>query len=469
MERFDASLHNAFYSGRYQELTRLLGQQKTMRNRKLNLQAADVEPCMQIYPYALSAWPVIISDERIAEFDDFISRLPALYLKAIKCMFGDDAAAFTRYLLEPTELHSLLMDTPLDVTQMFNRHDVLYSQGNLKLLEVNSGTTIGGWQPGLVEIQFRQVLKEFPATADWDLHHRSVMDNLFKIVYAQMQRLNPAADNLNILLLLMLSDEERHLAAEWCSLLELIFQRAIGSFPKCGKLVLFTDLERVEFPESGEVRFDGQQFDAILLPAPQYLTAHETVLKQLTRAHCARRIVMPDCELYTVFGNKMLMALLHEPALEPHLSAHELDFIARHIPFTTPMQEKTLRWGGKESLLSDLLSSCKQDFVIKKSHSMQGRDVYVGKFIEQAEWDAIIQRHLGVEDWLAQQYCQADLALAVDASGELNTHAFIWGIFDGGARYSGAFVRGMATGPGNGVINSATGAVEFSVFEEVAA
>jgi uncharacterized circularly permuted ATP-grasp superfamily protein len=148
------------------------------------------------------------------------------------------------------------------------------------------------------------------------------------------------------------------------------------------------------------------------------------------------------------------------------LSAEENDFIRRHIPFSARLQNEEVRWQGRRMRMDDLLSEYKDGLVIKKAHSFQGKDVHIGKFTSEEDWSGLIARLNGDSDWLVQEYCAADLVRAPDCAGKLTDYAAVWGIFDTGNSYGGAFVRGMAAGRGAGVINSAQGAVEFPVFVE---
>lgn len=443
-------------SARQSELIALLNQDAGMRGRRLDLLADDVEPSMQDYSFSVSAWPVIISQAHIRQFNGLVARLPKLIAKAVRCMFPEDAAGFSAYLHESMLLHGILLGADIDFRQMMNRHDMIYVNGDLKLVEVNAGSTIGGWQPGLLENKMRQIWQEYPATAQWNLHHRNVLDAMFGVVSASMLRLKKHRAVGNIL---MPMPEQ----PEWRQVLQGVFAKSVPAALKGGKVHFFSDVSEITFSPAGAVYFAGHRMDAALLPSMPADT-----MMRLTTAHLAGHIVLPDSLLYTFFGNKMLMALLHEPALQQHLSEEERAFIRRHVPFTMTMKARTLAWGGTSWELGELLSTHKDGFVIKKSHSLSGRDVFVGKYLDQTRWNAIVAEHVDMDDWLAQEYCGADVVHVPDMQGNVCEHTVVWGIFDTGGTYGGAFVRAMAHGQGLGVVNSKNGAVEFAVFEEVA-
>ncbi|MBV6325520.1 hypothetical protein [Duganella violaceipulchra] len=456
--------NNGFYSQRFRQLAELWRQEPAMRRHRLALDGAGVAASMRDYPYALSAWPVIISRQHIEQFQRFIDDLPRLCHKAVRCMFGDDAAAFARYLNVSEVEHAVLREHGLDLVQMLNRHDIVFSDGVLKLIEVNAGSTIGGWQPGLLEPQLREVLGSYAATAQWALHHRQVLRGMMAAVHAAVLRCKPGRASGNLLVLI---DDGRLAEVEMRKLYQDVFQG--GGGPLAGGTLHFaTDCSALSFAADGAPQVGGAPIDAVLMALPEGRPIPPHIHMRMIAAHLAGHIVMPDSPRYTWFGNKLLMALLHEPALQPQLSEAERALVARHIPLTMTMADTPQPWQGATWDKRELLLARREQFVIKKSHSLRGRDVFVGRYCTPERWAAVVAAQLGQADWLAQQYCAADLALAPDAEGQLIEYALIWGVFDLAGRYGGAFVRGMPRGAGAGVVNSANGATEFAVLEETA-
>jgi hypothetical protein len=461
----EKKIDNRFYSAHCARLAELQGQNAAMRLRRLRLDADDVVPFMRDYGYPLSAWPIIIGSERIAEFAQFVTRLPRLYLKAVKCLFEGSGEQFAAYLNESPLIHEMLMAPDFDIAQMVNRHDVVFSGGQLKLLEVNAGCAIGGWQPGLLEPQFRQILDEFRETATWRLRHRQVIDQLFAGVLAAIGERKPALRGKHVL---MYCPDQDALAGAAIRERFAHTVLALGAQGRHDQLFLFSDFASLTFRKDGALCFEGQEMDAILLADAVHGGVSKALYLRLIGAQMMGRIVMPDSTLYTVFGNKLLMATLHEPALQAHLTEAERAFIAAHIPYTVRMASQSVTWEGRAWELGALLRARKDAFVVKQAHSFQGRGVHIGKFSSDAEWEEVLARVRGNADWLAQAYCAVDCASAPDMAGNLSRYALVWGIFDTGNAYGGAFIRGMATDDGRGVINSAQGALEFCVFEEAA-
>ncbi|MES2316845.1 MAG: hypothetical protein V4631_05060 [Pseudomonadota bacterium] len=455
--------NNHFYSPRYSQLAELWAREETLRKLQIDFDSPDLHTCAQDYEYPVAGWPVIISAARVAEFENLVGRLPALFRKAMQLYFGDDAAAFADYLQVPAVTHAILAAAPFEPRGLLNRHDLLFAQGELKLIEVNAGSTIGGWQLDYLESMLRAVLAQGGETARWSLYYRNVIDAMIKAIFGAIALLRAPAGGNVLLVTGDLADLGQLVPA-----LREAFARLRPTALSGGALLVCDDHSEISFGVDGTAWCQGLRVDAVMLLMREGEEVKPALNLRLVSAHMAGHLVMPDSPLCTIYGNKTLMALVHEPALAPLLSAEERDLVARNIPYTTRLRESTLEWAGEQWSLRPLLLARKDDFVIKKSHSLQGRDVYIGKYCTSGEWNDVVERLFGEPDWLAQQFFPADHTTAPDAQGEMIDWAFVWGVFDAGQRYGGAFVRGMPVRNGKGVINSAQGATEYAVFEEMA-
>ncbi|MYM84893.1 hypothetical protein GTP44_23465 [Duganella sp. FT50W] len=457
----------AYLSERHQELMVLLEQRPDLRGITLDTQDKAVAACVRGYQYRVSAWPIIVSPARIAAFEAFLRRYPALCYKAMQLWLTHDVDAFCNYLNVSPLVHGIVRDARPDWGQMLNRHDVVLTCGVLRLIEVNAGCTIGGWQLGWMAPQFRAILQQAPETAQWALSGRNVMDQMFLSVCQSIVRVRPGRPG-NLLFYLSEADavSERMLAQHYRQTYEKVRPAVIDS----GDIFFFSDFSAIDFGLDGSVHYAGNEIDAVLLGIPEEHTetTNASVLLRLVAAHLAGQIVMPDSPLYTIVGNKTLMAMLHEPEVQEMLCDEERKLIELHVPYTVRLAPRRLRWRGQNWELAALLQQRQKEFVLKKSHSRQGRDVFVGRYTDEARWSGLVEELMNEPDWLAQEFCEADVGLGVDDAGQLVNCAFIWGLFDTGHAYGGAFVRGMPIQQTDGVINSAKGAIEFQVLETAA-
>lgn len=447
-------------------LNQLLLQKPALAQETVNFDRADVAEFMLDYEYEMSTWPVVVSQSLIAQFDHFNRHLCPLIAKAVKGFFKDDSEHFARYLNVPGIILELFNSIELDIKSIVSRHDLIFSDGQFKLIEINAGSTIGGWQHDWLYKAFAQVLAQQPETNKWHLKYTPVMAQMFAAVLNAVVRAAKPGATGNVLLAKFFTNEKGQTFEGLAQGMSAVFDKAKQTLMPQAQLLFFDDFEQLKFNDNGSVFYQRKEIDAVLLPLPVGFGISQSVSLKLMSSFVKNKIVFPDSPLHHLFGNKHLLSLLHEPALRTLLSEAEQQLIENHIPWSTKMADKMVIYQGKEQPLVALLKNQKDQFVLKKSQSYQGIDVVVGKYCQQQQWGQWVEKLINEDDWLAQQFCTPDVVPACDKSLGVVGHQMVWGIFDFDGGYCGAFVRGAAQNSKNGVINSANGATEFIVFEE---
>lgn len=453
-----------FYSDRLAALLQALASEPDMREQSFDLKASGVVAFMGNYKYRMSAWPIIVSQERIREFDHFIATLPEILFKAIREYFGSDGEAFARYLNVPAVILDLLNDLAPHPRDLFFRHDVIFSEGSFKLLEVNAGSTIGGWQHDWLAGQFRSILDSHDTTAGWGLEQRAVLEGTFRATFDSIRRLKGERAEGHVLICSQSDDEEytHQLEEDF----QTIFRRARPAGMANGRLLFYGDFADIVFHPDGRISYNGVVADALLLTIAPDIDVPKDLYIQLLKSVLSGQVFCPDTPVHTLLGRKSLLALVHEPDLQPRLSTGEQQFIRRYIPWTAKLSNPVMHWQGSDYPAETLLLAQREQLVIKKSQSMEGRDVFVGRYTPADEWRRLVHTHRQDHDWLVQAFCAADEIGGCDQERGLCSYQPVWGVFAVANRYGGAFVRGDVSGSGDGVINSAKGATEFIVFEE---
>ncbi|WDE09258.1 hypothetical protein SG34_031330 [Thalassomonas viridans] len=453
-----------FYSPRYLQLIRLLSANEGMRRHRICAESDNLVDFMKTYEYDYGAWPMIISKARVAEFDAFIKVFPDMVYKAINSYFQGDSREFSRYFQSPALIYELLQDAQIDNRELLNRYDTLYCGQVLKILEVNSGSNIGGWQLDYLHPQFSRILASYRQTRQWHLKQRHAVNAMLTALTDCITRTLPETSKGNILIYFQ-DDKDDGLKQLRIDLANLYQEIKPEHFPE-GKIMYFSDCADISFTGQCRVKYRQETIDVLIMPEPDRPIFPDNFCRQLIQSRLANRLIFPDSPLHTIIGNKHALALLHEEAVQQALSAEEVHMINRHVPWTAKMTREAVFWRGERWALRQLLIREQAAFVIKKSHSLQGRDVYVGRYLQPDAWLMHLDEVLGEGDWLAQEFCQADPVLMCDQASGLNLYRQVWGVFDINNAYGGAFVRANPLDGGNGVINSANGATEFAVFEE---
>lgn len=442
--------------------------QKLIESVKNKLPLGPFNPKQDLIPqfmhdytetYHVSPVPLVISQQQASEFEEFIKPLCQLIIKCMKIYFRDDSLQFSNYLNEKTIIYDLIKQFGCATTAKLIRHDVILSGPDIKLLEINVGTNVGGWQHDWLSKGYEQLFQE---SGIYKPSYRNISINIFKYLAEEIKKIKP---NTNQNLLFQLHPEVAH---------DYSFQSSIRNLytevtqSKTNNLFFFDSFSKIDFAPNGSVIFENQVMDAIMLGASEEIHIPDQIHSRLCSSALGNHFVYPDNPLNTILGNKTLLALIHEPEVLSSLSANEMSYIKRHIPWTSKINKPKVLWQEQQYEMLELLYAYKDQLVIKKSHSMGGKDVFVGKFTDTDSWQAIARDLYQDNDWLVQEYCTATHFTGSTKFGNIDVLEPVWGIFDIKNQYGGGFVRVSQRSDDVGVINSANGALEFTVFEEAA-
>jgi hypothetical protein len=454
--------NNGYYSKKFQELMLSLQPPSAGSSQGKDSLSLAKSAFWQKYreKYRIAPWPFIISKDIVQQFNDCIKPLTDICYEAILTFFGDDSQKFTAYLDDSPVIYELLKTTKFNSKNVLLRHDAVFTNGELKLVEINAGSTIGGWQHDWMSEVYDESLAANNKTASWNLKFNNVTKNLFDSICKSIKQNNPNASG-NVLFYEY--DDDAYDLEDLKQNMRDLYHKA-GHFSH-GEVLFFNDPTRLEFKQDGSVQYQGKTIDAVLLSAP--LPFPVSFYTRLMTCYMRGKLVFPDNLFHTLLGNKLLFALLHEASVLEQVDGNTRSFIERHIPWTAKTTASAVFWKGQRVALEELLLSQKELFVLKKARSAQGADVYLGRDMETEHWCKLVSELQQTAGWIAQEYCVPDTVVACNENAEPGAYQPVWGIFDTGNQYGGAFVRAKLMGHGNGVINSANGALEFLVYEEV--
>jgi hypothetical protein len=464
--------YQGILSGKYFDLLEQLRARPDMRAVELQLDRDETIGFMRDYDrmYRVGTWPIILTSKPV--FDEFAANLPMLCYKIIKLAFGDDAKSFSRFFNLPSVLYHVLKDREIDFSEILIRYDGAFSGGEFKLMEINSGSAIGGWQLCWIANIFSEILARFPETASLGIRQSPVTAGIFNNVINMIRRRNARGATGSILWywtdgFVQQAAFEAAFAAHYDRIKPVDFE---------GTLQFLEDANEIEFTRSGLVVYRGRVIDAVMLPSSFYQYDGDKIkvpdfpkslVVRLGSSHMAGQVSYPDSPFYTLLGSKRLLALLHSYKEDLRLEPLERQLLGKHVPWCHRMSDTTVDWRRERWRLQDLLRAGKDHFVLKKSASCQGKDVIVGARQTSQAWEQALVELTDPKDWIAQEYCVIDPIDYCPPLGEVMPHDFVWGVFASGNQHIGEFLRAVPTGTGKGVINSAAGALEVPVFSEV--
>ncbi len=413
--------------------------------------------------YPMQAWPALVGREMIEEIDTAVSGITALVKQIPARIFDGDVPRIARYFNITPGRVATLLEPPDLVANMVARTDFLVSERGIQFLEVNMSARLGGWSLRFWEkfYRTRPALAAFLAEEGIEPRYRDPIRQVFRCVIRNAVRSGLAAQGEVNLALLVKSTEVSHTPEASLPVFRALYAETLAEQDAgLGGTVSFG-----AFPESFEIRKDkvylknGKRVHALYEfssgPAPlEIFLAAKSGLVQLYNGPAQR-----------FSGDKRCLALLSEHAASGRFDARERNLIERCVPWGRDVMPGPVEYQGERHDLATLLHGRREDFVIKKGWSFEGRDVLVGIATPQDEWDRTLDEALAAGGWLVQERVASRPYLFQAGEYGAEPHSVVWGAFCIDGAFGGGFLRMAPQGRGDGVINSARGATEGYIFE----
>ena len=460
----DIRANNAFYSDLFAELADLLAADKQMAAMSFDDENSSISDFMSNFIYNVSPWPVIINDATVRTFSRVVDNIPAVLIKVIDHFAKHDPEWLCDYLNISEVALARYVQNPISTDDIMCRYDAIMTEKSLKLVEINIGSSLGGWWSDWLYPEIQAALDNVNVVKDWNHKYRKISENTFKAVWQSIVRLKGADAKGNVFIFLP-DTATTNLDVVHAHLNTLVMDTKPDLYPD-GKLYIFNELDDIEWRTDGDMAIDGVVMDTLLLPIVKGDELPISFMAKLQAYSEKGKLYFPDNDSLTTLANKLLFPLAHHPQALEVMTNTERALIEEHIPWSTKLNSETIHRGGEAFDAAQYIKDNQQGLVFKKSQSMQGKDVLVGCTTETEEWLAFYEQNKHDTDWLIQAYCAPDLIYAADQNVGFSSYRMVWGIFGFNDNYSGAWCRAVNESNDDTVINLARGAVEFVVTEE---
>ncbi|MEO8240456.1 MAG: hypothetical protein ABI576_20295, partial [Flavobacterium sp.] len=343
------------------------------------------------------------------------------------------------------------------------RLDLTYTEDGFKILEANIGSSIGGWQIHSFEHLIRKLHPELTENRD-QYHSKNTLQIYINFLVDQvLKKVTTVKDTINIFI--DNGFDESELEQKLADNTSLLFfneflQRELSKRGLKGE-AFSGNLNELQLVNN-DLCYKNNLIHGIAV-----LSMEVQVNIAVFRAFVTDKVYFPDHLGLKMMGDKRNLAILLELAHEGKFSLEENELILKNVPWTVFIENKKILFKNKEYNLLELLKNNKEQFVIKVARGYQGKDVFVGKFNTDDEWQEAIDLALSTNAFIAQEFSESIDFLAPNGQNIWTSHKLIWGSFGFGDSYGGVWVRMSEVKTDVGVINSATGAVEAIVFEVV--
>lgn len=427
---------------------------------RINTNDASVPDAFKNYKYPVNAWPVLINKEMTDELKELSLKIPILIQKIAALYFENDIKKIADFYFEGNEmLAEFAMMCHAKNLEIGCRLDLTYTQDGFKILEANIGSSLGGWQIQNFETIIRRNHSElidkdkkdnYKTKNTMQLYMKFLVEQIIKCVGDKNKTLNLFIDMRD-----MKDELENRQSLEF---FDNFFKQELDKHGLKGEA--FTgNMDLMELID-GNLCLGDKIIHGIIV-----LTLGVNVTPAVFRAFMMDKVYLPDHIGLSMLGDKRNLSLLLELAQKGKFSPEENALILKSIPWTSFVENKKAIFKNKEIDLTELLKTNKEQFVIKASRGYQGKDVFIGKFSNDSEWNEALETALKSGAFIVQEFSDSLGFSAPNVQNEWTPHKLIWGAFGFGDSYGGVWVRMSEVRTDVGVINSATGAVEAIVFE----
>lgn len=425
-------------------------------SHRLNTNSELISEFFRGFKYPISSWPILLPERLTDELTRVSIEIPGLLNEIPKLYFKNDAKRIADFYFDgDVQMAEFFMLCTQKKTPVSSRLDLTYTTNGFKVLEVNMGSSIGGMEFQHFEPLIEDLHAELAGSEEVQYKARQTQNIYIKFLVDQI---GEVGGEVNIFLVGKEGEDETHKEAKKKFFNDLLVKELAESGRK-GAIYIDT-LHSLKF-ENNALYYNENVMHSVLILDHSLVS----MSPDLFRALLMDKVYFPD-HLGTMFlGDKRNLGLLRRLAKEEAFSKTQNELILNHIPWTEIIEDTNVLYQGKSVPMVKLLKHNKDEFVVKIADGMQGNDVYVGKYMNNQEWNAAIIKAVEHGKFIAQKFSDSISLLAPDETKNWVPHKLVWGSFNFGAIYGGVWVRMSAIKNNSGVINSATGAVEAIVYE----
>lgn len=403
-----------------------------------------------IYGDAFLTRPAFLGRGESREVGELISRLYDLLLTLPHRLHGGDLRAFTASLgWTPEQLGATLRadGRPRELPRSA-RVDLYRDEEGFRLLELNGGSPLGGWDIALLN---RTLLQE-PYMASFAEEHGLEFTDGIEVLLDLWRQSFPG---------LGLSANPVVALVEWpdsYAVMEPHLRRMAGLLAAHGIDAVPCHLGQVEYRTDG-VHVSGRRVDVVhrWFVINDVVTAEDVaLLAPLSRA-ADRGLVHLFTPLENeVYGSKAALALLSDERNRHLFDRAEREVIDRLLPWTRLVRDERAEVAGEQVNLLRYASAHRHDLVLKASSSHSGLDVLAGWETPAGAWADAVRAAVDGPSVLQRRVRPVAEDFPVPGGGATEPVVLTWGVFLAGQGYGGAYLRGTAD-LDSGVISSGRG------------
>ncbi|WP_131738783.1 hypothetical protein [Actinomadura roseirufa] len=339
-------------------------------------------------------------------------------------LFGGDRRAFCA-AIGADEQRTAVMTAAAHEPILYGRADLYQSEDGYRLLELNSGSELGGVDISEVN---RALLDTEPFGAfakEHDLSHVDTPAAIARHFIEATQKENP-----------VVADLEAIGAMPVYLGLHRAFQETMKRY---GVEILLGEADQVQYRD-GRPYLQDRPIDLVV----RYFSVNQMVkdprnvehVQALERAHEEGKVVLWTPLSNSMFSYKSCLALVSDPDVRADLSAEENALIDRILPWTRILTPD----------LVDQVRAEREHMILKPFANLAGQGIHVGWDQTDREWAENLAACDGRTHIVQRRVVPVTEPVMDPATGTVHDYRAVWGPFLFSDGYGGAFCRTVPVG-----------------------
>lgn len=423
--------------------------------------ADDLPPWTRTYPTTQLTWPTFVGPEKLRQIKGAVEKVCDLVKSLSTRIFNGDSERISDfYSYGDASLMELLIEQPNGIKGAVARCDFIDGPAGFKCCEVNMAANVGGWESRFwVQKYFSNAaISRFIASCGIHPSHHDPLRTLCLHIVEDTVANGIFFDGvLNVAVMCSIQSTPGGEGARVAQDIYSDLLRAANAAAK-GKVVFCSQADEFSV-KNGCMYYGDQRIHAVLNYSGAVLP------KQVYWCHKAGTISLYNGPLTKMMADKRNLALLSEFEYSEAFDDEERKIIHNHVPWSRIVVEGETTYQGETVSLPRFLIAFRDRLVLKLGIGLGGKDVHLGRFTPEDEWNRQVQDAVSHGGWMVQEYVECYPYLFADGEGNVRPQNVVWGMFCFGSRYGGGYLRMLPKGVRRGVVNSGGGAVEGPIFE----
>ena len=439
--------------------------------------------------FRLQPWPTFIGQKIKAEIIEANLKVLNLLKSIPQRVFSNDPVKISKYYGVSLDLANYFLyginNEHLD--NLLARGDFIITPSGFKCLEYNVNTNLGGMSLPLWEslYQATPVIAEFITQSKVKILNRNLYSFLYEHLVKAAVKFYHYPDEINIVTVMPMgyndprrTSQERYINSVYNNALQTVDKTLKGQMT----FVNYSQLKVM----GNDIFYNNKKIHIIVEWCQGYVP--HNILELFNK----KKIMICNGAIAWIMSTKLNLALLSENKNSGLFNDEEKESIEKYIPWTRKVSTGETTYKGQTIQLKEFILENREKLVLKPLVGAGGKDIFVGYYTPEKEWQKIVESAIQwndwqdvhfdkdlsegqwykiaadafrVKNWLVQEYIEPPTYIYQLGEKGYGEHHAVWGFFIFGNTYSGGWVRVMPTRNKSGIINCHQGANVSVVFE----